>query len=163
NEWTGTHLDASVLATACRKATRVVEVIPLDAAAPAPKALAHSAIAELDAVYRTARRLTGDDAEAEDLVQDTYLRALGTGARFEVIVMDCSEAKPLLLGRRRGTLDTERERELARHLESCEACRAEDTADRALDAALDKLPVRSAPEHLRRSLEHRYLSAAPQL
>jgi RNA polymerase sigma-70 factor (ECF subfamily) len=40
------------------------------------------ALAFLDAVYRTARRLTGNDDEAEDLVQETYARALGKEAQF---------------------------------------------------------------------------------
>src|SRR3954454_18355312 len=41
------------------------------------------ALASLDSLYRTARRLTHDEAEAEDLVQDTYLKAFRAADRFE--------------------------------------------------------------------------------
>lgn len=38
----------------------------------------------MDAVFRFARRLTGDEHEAEDLVQETYLRAYKAFERFEL-------------------------------------------------------------------------------
>lgn len=38
----------------------------------------------LDAVYRFARRLSGDDHEAEDLTQETFLRAYRAFDRFEL-------------------------------------------------------------------------------
>jgi len=41
------------------------------------------ALPHLDAVYRFALRLTGSAAEAEDLVQDTYLRAYKAWDQFE--------------------------------------------------------------------------------
>src|SRR5436190_14315306 len=41
------------------------------------------ALACLDSLYRTALRLTRDAADAEDLVQDTYLKAFRAAARFE--------------------------------------------------------------------------------
>src|SRR3954471_24823791 len=41
------------------------------------------ALASLDSLYRTARRLTHDEAEAEDLVQDTYLKAFRAADRFQ--------------------------------------------------------------------------------
>jgi len=41
------------------------------------------ALASLDSLYRTARRLSRNEAEAEDLVQDTYLKAFRAADRFE--------------------------------------------------------------------------------
>ncbi len=41
------------------------------------------ALVHLDALYRTALRLTHSRAEAEDLVQDTYLRAFRSFDRFD--------------------------------------------------------------------------------
>jgi len=40
------------------------------------------ALASLDSLYRTALRLTHDPADAEDLVQDTYLKAFRAADRF---------------------------------------------------------------------------------
>src|SRR5262249_4704375 len=41
------------------------------------------ALASLDSLYRTARRLTRSQADAEDLVPDTYLKAFRAAGRFE--------------------------------------------------------------------------------
>jgi RNA polymerase sigma-70 factor, ECF subfamily len=41
------------------------------------------ALAALDGLYRAARRLTRTPADAEDLVQDTYLKAFRAADRFE--------------------------------------------------------------------------------
>src|SRR3954469_436604 len=41
------------------------------------------ALASLDSLYRTARRLTRDHADAEDLVQETFLKAFRAADRFE--------------------------------------------------------------------------------
>lgn len=41
-------------------------------------------LCHLDLVYRVAMKLTGDQHEAEDLVQETYLRAHASFARFEL-------------------------------------------------------------------------------
>ena len=42
------------------------------------------AVAELDMLYRVARRLAGQPAAAEDLVQETYMRALRARGDFEL-------------------------------------------------------------------------------
>src|SRR5499427_7024747 len=41
------------------------------------------ALASLDSLYRAALRLTRNAADAEDLVQDTYLKAFRAADRFE--------------------------------------------------------------------------------
>jgi RNA polymerase sigma-70 factor, ECF subfamily len=53
------------------------------ASAASADAIAEEALAHADALYRSALRLTRNTAEAEDLVQDTYLKALRAGHRFE--------------------------------------------------------------------------------
>lgn len=42
------------------------------------------AMEQLDLLYRIARRMTRDQASAEDLVQETYLRALRSHASFDL-------------------------------------------------------------------------------
>ena len=50
---------------------------------PERAAFEADALASLDSLYRTARRLTRSAADAEDLVQETYLKALRAAEQFE--------------------------------------------------------------------------------
>jgi RNA polymerase sigma-70 factor, ECF subfamily len=54
-----------------------------DAVARARVAFEAEALACVDSLYRTAVRLTRSPADAEDLVQDTYLKAFRAADRFE--------------------------------------------------------------------------------
>jgi RNA polymerase sigma-70 factor (ECF subfamily) len=58
---------------------------PLPATGPVsrPPAFDAEALAFIDGLYRTALRLTGRAADAEDLVQETYLKAFRAADRFE--------------------------------------------------------------------------------
>jgi RNA polymerase sigma-70 factor, ECF subfamily len=53
------------------------------AAVATPDPFQEEALAQTDALYRAALRLTRNPAEAEDLVQETYLKAFRSSARFE--------------------------------------------------------------------------------
>lgn len=48
-----------------------------------PAAFEREALTHMDAVYRVARRMTANDRDAEDLVQETYLRAFRFFHQFE--------------------------------------------------------------------------------
>lgn len=54
----------------------------VDARQDSQRALSLEALSYLDALYGFALHLTGTRSQAEDLVQDTYSRALGALARF---------------------------------------------------------------------------------
>ena len=57
---------------------------PADSAAPAgDDEFAREALSHVDSLYGTALRLTRRPADAEDLVQDTYLKAFRASAQFE--------------------------------------------------------------------------------
>ena len=51
---------------------------------PSPEQFEHLALEQLDLLYRIARRLTRDTASAEDLVQETYVRALRARETFDL-------------------------------------------------------------------------------
>jgi len=50
---------------------------------PDPDTFEREALVHLDALYRTARRLSGHDRDAEDLVQETYMRAFRFFHQFQ--------------------------------------------------------------------------------
>jgi RNA polymerase sigma-70 factor, ECF subfamily len=54
-----------------------------DASKPPSPAFERDALGLIDSLYRTARRLSRDRADAEDLVQETYLKAFRAANRFE--------------------------------------------------------------------------------
>src|SRR4051794_14564170 len=51
---------------------------------PSPQQFETLALEQLDMLYRVARRLTRDSAAAEDLVQETYVRALRGRDSFDL-------------------------------------------------------------------------------
>jgi anti-sigma factor RsiW len=81
--------------------------------------------------------------------------------------MDCTEARSMMLALRRHALDDDRARDVRDHIAHCEACSIEDTADSALDSALERLVVPRAPVSVRTMLQqearlHERLGDAPK-
>ena len=67
-----------------REGTALVGELPAsDGRTPAAAQFEPGALASLDSLYRTARRLTKTPADAEDLVQETYLKAFRAADRFQ--------------------------------------------------------------------------------
>lgn len=85
------------------------------------------ALPHLDAVYRFALRLTGSPSEAEDLVQDTYLRAYRAWHQFE----PGTRAKSWLFTICRNAYLRQRERDTRRDELVAEAAHAQPDADAA--------------------------------
>jgi RNA polymerase sigma-70 factor, ECF subfamily len=74
----------TVGAPALRMVFRRHPSTPSDSTAPAgDDAFAREALSYVDSLYGTALRLTRRPADAEDLVQDTYLKAFRASAQFE--------------------------------------------------------------------------------
>jgi RNA polymerase sigma-70 factor (ECF subfamily) len=111
------------------------------------------ALASLDALYRTAVRLTGSPADAEDLVQETYLKAFraastfqpGTNLRAWLFTILHNTARNRVRDRFRDavTVDSEAVEEsadLSQHAATPESLLLKDTLTPELQAAVDALP-----------------------
>jgi RNA polymerase sigma-70 factor (ECF subfamily) len=64
-----------------RRASNATPDRPSASSQPSPT-FERDALAAIDSLYRTARRLSRNRADAEDLVQDTYLKAFRAADRF---------------------------------------------------------------------------------
>ena len=113
------------------------------------------ALGYIDSLYRTARRLTPTPADAEDLVQETYLKAFRAARTFEpgtnlrawlfTILHNTARNRVRDLTRDAVTVDSdivERASDEARHgtSETPEAILLRDTLAPELQAAVDNLP-----------------------
>src|ERR1051325_8632902 len=113
------------------------------------------ALASIDSLYRTALRLTRDAADAEDLVQDTYLKAFRAADRFQpgtnlkawlfTILHNTARNRVRDRARDAVSVDSElveqaSERSPAGAVETPESLLLRDTLAPELQAAVDALP-----------------------
>jgi RNA polymerase sigma-70 factor (ECF subfamily) len=123
------------------------------AAAPPTDSFAEECLAQADALYRTALRLTRNHAEAEDLVQDTFLKAFRAAGRFErgtnlrawlfTILMNGFRNRRRDAGREPVDVDSEtveRAENRGERAATPEQLLLRDTLDADLQQALDALP-----------------------
>jgi len=94
------------------------------------------ALASIDSLYRTALRLTRHPADAEDLVQETYLKAFRAAGRFEPGTNLRAWLFTILHNSARN-----RVRDRAREAVTVDSDAAERAADRSIGA-----PARETPE-----------------
>src|SRR5436190_2466880 len=123
-----------------------------------PPAFEAEALAYLDSLYRTSLRLTRNPADAEDLVQDTYLKAFRAADRFEpgtnlrawlfTILHNTARNRARDRARDAVTVDSETVERAAdspppgasRTADTPESLLLRDTLDPELQAAVDALP-----------------------
>jgi RNA polymerase sigma-70 factor (ECF subfamily) len=121
---------------------------------PVDRAFQTDALGYLDALYATALRLTRNPADAQDLVQDTYLKAFRAAAQFErgtnlkawlyTILHNTFRNRRRDQARDAVTADSETVEQAAAlpgHDETPEQILLRATLDADLQAALDSLPA----------------------